>query len=477
MVALIAVPLVALLAGVWFVASQHSPTALTSTSSGSSEPSRSPSGTVGPRSEWVESWITSADAAVEGVDEFSGRLYAWGSADGNAALWVSTAGQSWSPLVTTPNGHIWDIVEFRGRLYAWGSAGRDATVWVSADGTTWSQTTLSFGGLRAMKVLDGQLVAWGGASTDRRYAQPAIWTSRDGDNWIAADFPLLHMKHLQIEGIVHTNDRLVALATNGLTHLDDISDRPTGTLIFESFDGSKWKRVNATPPADSGPHGILIEKGGTLRAVGSDVWTSTDGGRTWEVTTTNDELGGRIMSATEHDGVIVAWGRNDLRRKDLHGCPNGKCDFPYFTWSSPDGGQTWAQFRRVVGDELLFGDTGRIVLTGASASDIWMSDDRGQTWQKRRPPEPIDGWGGAATVPGGFVIAAETDNDLDSHHRHFIFTSADGATWNSQPVAFWAQELRWTPTYGLVAHGPCDDGLRVGACAEFNLNPIAEGGQ
>lgn len=303
--------------------------------------------------------------------------------DGDAVVWTSTDGVSWSLVphnesVFGGEGRQWmhSVAQGGPGLVAVGSDDDTAAVWTSPDGMTWSRVPYdeaAFGesGSRMMSVTAGGpgLVAVG--TDDRRGA--AVWTSVDGRTWSRIphdDAVFGGESDVFMMDVTAAGPGLVAVGGEG-----DLA------AIWASPDGITWSRV----PLDDDLSGVKsswmvsVTAGGPgVVAVGTvtevsnpqaAVWTSVDG-ITWSRVKHDDAIFGEdgwneMRSVVAADDGLVAVGFVSDASQDGSDAA---------VWTSVDG-ITWS---RVPHDEAVFGsDTmwgvaygdRRVVAVGAS--DGW----------------------------------------------------------------------------------------------------------
>lgn len=290
--------------------------------------------------------------------------------DGDAVVWTSTDGVSWSLVphdesVFGGEGRQWihSVAQGGPGLVAVGSNDDTAAVWTSPDGITWSQVPYdreAFGesGSTIMSVTAGGpgLVAVG--MDDRRVA--AVWTSEDGKTW------------------------------SRIPHDDTV------------FGGAR--DVFMMDVAAAGPGLVAVGGGGDLAAI----WTSPDG-ITWSRVPLDDDLAGvessSIVSVTAGGPGVVAVGTVVEASNQ-----------PAAVWTSIDG-IAWS---RVTHDDAIFGEDGwnemRSVvavddglvavgfdvdlLQGSSDAAVWISVD-GIAWSRVPHDEAVFGSDAMSSVAFG----------------------------------------------------------------------------
>lgn len=281
--------------------------------------------------------------------------------DADAAVWVSSDGETWSrvdsPALGGPHAQGLEDVAI-GPLgivaVGWDSSAGDidAAAWFSTDGITWEQVGGSGFVLeehqeaRAVLATDQGFVAAGFGVVGRE-ADAAVWTSPDGRVWTRVDDPALGGVGTQrISSLVAGPHGLVAGGTNflpsefGLYNLD--------ARVWVSLDGSSWDPIDATAFGGPGwqyintivlgPDGFVAAGGDILGAPGLDndaaVWTSPDA-VTWTRVHDDDFAGERAQQIS-----AVIGGSTDLVAVGYDTMPGGN-RIPA-VWRSPDGG-TWVR--------------------------------------------------------------------------------------------------------------------------------------
>ena len=247
---------------------------------------------------------------MHGVAKGGPGVVAVGSDDGRAAVWTSSDGRTWSrvPHDETVFGEsgsrMLSVTAGGPGLVAVGSDDRlGVAVWTSPDGLTWSRVPHDdavFGGERDVFMMDVAaagpgLVAVGGVG-----GLAAIWTSADGLIWsrVPHDDDLFGVESSWIVSVTAGGPGVVAVGT-----VTEASNQSAG--VWTSVDGVTWSLVTQDD-AVFGEDGwtemrsvVAVNDG--LIAVGLDgddaaVWTSVDG-ITW--------------SRVPHDatfGLDVMWG-------------------------------------------------------------------------------------------------------------------------------------------------------------------------
>ncbi|HZD24612.1 MAG TPA: sialidase family protein [Acidimicrobiia bacterium] len=218
--------------------------------------------------------------------------------EGDAAVWVTTDGVSWSRVIDPDLGgpgtqQMTGIAKWDRGLVAVGSSALhdrdyDGQIWLSEDGSDWTVVTdPDLGGpdnqhINTVVTAGPGLIAIG-HSNDGGDLDVVIWTSTDGVEWERVRSPILGGRGDQVtwpfgNPVTVTDDLIVLSGMDG----DDAA-------VWTSADGHTWSRVeNAEMLGGVGEQNIskLVVAGPGWLAVGWDdldasVWTSSDG-TTWE---------------------------------------------------------------------------------------------------------------------------------------------------------------------------------------------------
>ena len=168
--------------------------------------------------------------------------------------------------------------------------------------------------------------------------------------------------------------------------------------VWRSTDnGATWEEMteSAEWSARSGHTSVVLSDGSIILMGGrdgsdckSDVWRSRDKGATWELVTESAEWSVRTghSSVVLPDGSILLMGGNYAR--------GYISDYKSDVWRSDDGGETWTRVTASAGWSRRIGHTsvvlpdGSIILMGGFSgtseddwrNDVWRSDDGGKTW-------------------------------------------------------------------------------------------------
>ena len=320
-------------------------------------------------------------------------LVAVGEGDDGAVVWTSIDGITWSrayeEAVSGGANTMWSVTTGGPGLVAvGGGAGpehqRDdgnAAVWTSVDGMTWSRVPhdeLVFGGERQQQMVS--VIAGGpglvavGWDTSGGTPDAAVWTSVDGFTWsrVPHDEAVFGGEGEQtMHSVTVGGPGLVAVGSDGFLEFDkgqltDYDDFTGVAAVWTSVNGLMWSRV-PTDDAVFGGEGNqwmddVTSVGAGLVAVGGDwssavhhaaVWTSIDG-ITWSRVPNDDAVfGGEhdqlMLSVTSAGSGLVAVGRAWAQSGGNH--LDGSDDSAASVWTSDDG-VTWSWFGF---DEAVFG--------------------------------------------------------------------------------------------------------------------------
>ena len=291
----------------------------------------------------------------------------------------------------------------------------------------------------------GTLYAFGSVErTGEVGSQPAIWASRDGELWVAANVPPMRDRQdcvpdsgfddCSLAGgiwdLVGAGDRLIALAAGGLAE----GSGAFTTTIYASVDGLTWVEVTETPGHEAGAHFSLALVDGRLIAGGHGVWSSDDGGATWRESTTVADLRGTIFDLAVSDGLLVAVG--GAGTSDI-------IEPPAVAWVSADRGDSWD--RREIGGSFASAvavteDNWLALGTDASGTTTWASTNGGESWTQTSIGDccPSD----LVATPTGFVVLVDDGGVLVAR--------PDAAAWSPIDADFDFVTGTWTPQFGLV---------------------------
>jgi len=255
--------------------------------------------------------------------------YDGSTGDGDAAVWTSTDGMSWTrvaPTGTTFGGTdtqaMESVVAIGGGSvavgYDYSGGDGDVAVWTSPDGIRVPHDEAIFGGaghqtMRDVTMAGVRLVAVGsdGSGGD---GDAAVWTSPDGETWtrVPHDEAVFGGAGDQSMGRVTVGG--VGLVAVGYDYSDDDLD----AAVWTSPDGVTWTRVPHDEVIFGGADaqsmlGVAAVGGGVV-AVGFDysggdgdaaVWSSPDGA-TWTRMPHNEAIFGSPTNQRMADVVVVA---------------------------------------------------------------------------------------------------------------------------------------------------------------------------
>ncbi|HSR44727.1 MAG TPA: hypothetical protein VLT15_05775 [Acidimicrobiia bacterium] len=289
---------------------------------------------------------------------------------GISAVWVSEDGITWSRVShdeasfggqEQTNVFMKDVTAFGSGLVAVGmeSTGSsiDAAAWISADGVTWERVPPDeavFGGpqyqiMWAVVPAGPGLVAvgQGGDHFGERPGQPAaVWTSTDGRDWSRVPDQAALLSGYTSEG-AHNGD---------WARIDDVIVGGPGLVA-----AGRVGRCQDFSCADD-----------------SAVWTSADG-VTWERSTIEEAVGtsfDQIFGVSTFGDRLVATGAGRAADAQLG---------PAVVWTSTDGGQTWDRVHSIAafgklreGPNAMYASVefeSRLIAVGSWGSDaaIWIA--------------------------------------------------------------------------------------------------------
>jgi hypothetical protein len=301
----------------------------------------------GPSDVWMNSVVVGGPGLVAVGRAMSGRN------DGDAAVWTSADGATWTRVAHAEDVFGGPGVQEMKAVIAGGPGlvavgwdglyeehsvrSADAAVWTSVDGITWTRVAHDeqiFGGdrgrqMNSVTVGGPGLVAVGNEHFPAEVHNAevaAVWTSADGIVWkrVAHDDNVFGGDGSQsMYSIVGAGPGLVAVGASQPG--DDVPAGPSShAAVWTSVDGITWSRLPHDEAIFGGTgaqamHSVTVTDAG-LVAVGSDgggygtrgdatVWTSLDG-FSWVRTTSEDgPLGGaRMYGVTTFGTGIVAVG-------------------------------------------------------------------------------------------------------------------------------------------------------------------------
>ena len=278
------------------------------------------------------------------------------------------------------------------------------------------------------------LVAVGTAGGDG-----AVWTlEREGEWERSTETPASRGDELvNLLDVVSHARGLVAVGIGGVP-----ASEPAFSVIWSSADGIRWRQVERLDGvlletvASTGS--TVIAAGGLGSAVGGPhgvaIWTSTDGGSSWNELDGTDALGAASMAgmvSADHGLVAVGYARNDPSAFDISAA----------VWTSPNG-VAWTR----IPHSAPFESSGmRAVTIGSGAyvavgSDhgagrtrpaVWSSGN-GTEWQRQRLQAEEGAMDGVTPVDGGFAAAGWAQSGGET--RLALWTSPDGVAWTLEPA-------------------------------------------
>jgi hypothetical protein len=400
-------------------------TVLVATQSGDTAVLRSPDGTTWQRAATVAG---GRDKALAGVATFSTGAVVAGKS--GVSGYLATIGVPHGVVDLTkiadtvlPGRTVAALAQGGGQTVAVGSTNGDAAVWVSRDGRSWSRaqpTGAAFNGAGTQQLTDVTTGKQGwvavGQSSDGAVGA-LVLTSADGVTWRKA--------HDRFEGVPLG----VAYGPAGYVTVgeDGPSTGDSAAVAWYSTDLNGWNRATGAGANDLGggkwmrdvaatPGGYVAVGGQTKDNVSQPVvWTSIDG-KKWAALPTSPPLpsgatSGSFTQVVSRGTALVALGTATTGTKTTH-----------FAAVSADEGKNW-QPQSLAGTMLTsvtatatgFTISGTTGASGRSDVVLWTSAD-GRTWQQIRPHGfGLDGHGAqqltAAVAMGDELLAVGVTGD------------------------------------------------------------------
>ena len=187
-------------------------------------------------------------------------------------IWVNVYTNSyaqWQPAISNTTQTLYKA-NYDGGV--WVAVGDNGTVVTSVDGITWApQISTTTATLRDVYYSNGLWVAVGGNGTD-----DTIITSPDGINWTPRITPRISSFNLTLSGISYTGGKWIASTT--------YSDQ-----VLTSTDGINWTVQSLSFIYNNQSFSLRYVSlkcgnGKWVATIGTDVYTSSDNGITWELT-------------------------------------------------------------------------------------------------------------------------------------------------------------------------------------------------
>ena len=335
---------------------------------------------------------------------------------------------------------IHDVTAGGPGLVAVGEAGGDAAVWTSPDGYTWSRIRLTFAdhGDSAIKsVTRGGpglvAVGYSGQNLDAIFVEEfseggsAVWTSTDGLTWSRID--LLDEPAGGMEYVTTWGPGLIAHAA-----------ARDSSGVWTSADGISWQQIPVFNDVEDGGPGLVIAGGPGLVGVGGG-WeagyasTSPDG-TTWSqsLLPLDETHGDPIVVDT---GGITVGGPGFVAVGTVQPC--GEVEACAVVWTSPDG-YTWSlvplddeQSADVQMNDVAATETGLVAVGGThwGLAAVWTSPD-GITWSRAPLEESVaDGDMRSVTVGGPGLVAVGSFYVPTGHDAPDFLNV--GAVWIAEP--------------------------------------------
>ena len=247
---------------------------------------------------WQPVPVSAAPTKLQATAWADGKFWAFGN-----DVYVSDSGLAWVRLGAGPDMDVIQVRRLGGTFVAVGRYARLAT---SGDGLTWTETLHGMGGPPDTQLND---VVWSGSTyvavgfyaTESSGADgyPLVFVSPDLVNWTTVDPPAGGGYREELDGIVWTGSRFVAIGSNNW--------QPE---VLVSNDGRSWTRIAGPGGAGVSWNGQeLVAVGGSLGTSGNSapaVWRSADG-ISWQSTTIAQGYG--LSAVTWEGSRFVAVGR------------------------------------------------------------------------------------------------------------------------------------------------------------------------
>lgn len=265
-----------------------------------------------------------------------------------------------------------------------------------------------------------RLVAVGSFSPSADVTQAAVWLADDDANWRRVDdaeaFGGEPFSSTRALAITATSRGFVAV---GSTFVGDEADF---AVAWTSPDGTSWERSEL--PGDGRALAVTEVAGGGLVAVGGGgpaIWTSADGGATWEATLL-DALGddGTLEHVVSSGDRVVAMGVSSLA-------------------ISQDRGVSWTQIAHAdaglpqnVEDLVVLADGSLAAVVATDPGLVAYLSADGSSWEPAGPlptssQEDLARVGQIVALDDGALLAAGLVYDETAGPLAAVWSSADGA--------------------------------------------------
>jgi hypothetical protein len=326
-----------------------------------------------------------------------------------------------SPTVApspTPEGTPAPIGEKKGLI----------VVWDQVPGSGISDSS----GFSDVASANGALVAVG-ASGQNSYS--GVWTSSDGLNWTAADFPDSGNVSIQLAAVTAGGPGFVVVGS-------DYSGIGGG-VVWLSADGQSWERIDADVFANQTLSRVGVA-GDRLVAFSLEggVFTSADG-RTWESSSdpAAQTVAAGLLALVGDGSSLWAFSRDAAEPRQNRQT--------ILVWRSDDG-ETWTQTGTIDGSEgassawAAAGANGLVVISNAYLHDtsVWQTfySTDGSTWvpSEQTPTDVTD----VISTEAGFVAVGHYNTGqgcalIETDDVGVTWTSVDGITWRHMPERGW----------------------------------------
>ena len=384
-------------------------------------------------------WYTSSAVLSDLVADFKVSAGATVTVGGSPQTSGTTANDFSSPVTYTVTAQD-------------GSTTQSYTVTVTVAGLNLTDETTAGGSNASAHGLRWQAVASSSDGTKLVAAETTnkdIWTSSDGGTtWVD-----------QTSGTSANGGIWFSVASSADGTKLAAVEQQSGDIWISKDSGATWvNKTKGTSAAgrawstiamsDDGSKLVAVEMGPVENATGGDIWTSADGGKTWNDQTTST---GSNASANGLAWTPVASSADGSKLVAAE-ATNGDI------WTSSDSGLIWADETQ---SGAAHGHGWRAIASSSDGTklaavvlhpllpgfggDIWTSTDSGATWVDRTPSGSMHDltWQSIASSADGTILAAvesgTTGNGGD------LWTSTDGGkTWVDQTSSGSAHDLLWS---------------------------------
>eukprot|EP00462_Mataza_sp_D1_P018433 CAMPEP_0175132026 /NCGR_PEP_ID=MMETSP0087-20121206/6859_1 /TAXON_ID=136419 /ORGANISM="Unknown Unknown, Strain D1" /LENGTH=303 /DNA_ID=CAMNT_0016414361 /DNA_START=24 /DNA_END=932 /DNA_ORIENTATION=+ len=264
-----------------------------------------------------------------------------------ASQWIKQADGPWGAR----EGLM--ALSFKDELYLTGGRGTNGVgfandVWKSSNGSTWEKVGTAPWGRRSYHVmleLNNCMYIMGGQTFTTFYND--VWRSCDGSTWTEVTAKAPWAGRAGLAGVTYNGQMIIAGGCYNKNN--NPLARSFFSDVWSSPDGETWTLLNSSAwLGRSGPRLVAMndelflvagERGFTPSTQLSDIYSSKDGGKTWELVTDSPGFSARsghgvfVTKYAQETAMLVLAGWDDLH--DLYVSPNGK-DFKLIsnsTWN------------------------------------------------------------------------------------------------------------------------------------------------